>query len=84
MPDPSFIAKLGNPQIDVSATATRQSQSKPAFITTSTTIFTRPILYTKYNMADPKKQEKDYSKEVDSILPEARSLAQVGTVISPT
>ena len=30
-------------------------------------------------MADPKKQEKDFTKEVDSLLPEARTLAKVRT-----
>ena len=28
-------------------------------------------------MADPKKQEKDFTKEVDSLLPEVQSLAKV-------
>lgn len=28
-------------------------------------------------MADPKKQEKDFTKEVDALLPEVQSLAQV-------
>ncbi len=27
-------------------------------------------------MADPKKQEKDYTKEVDALLPEVQSLAK--------
>ncbi|TBU34673.1 hypothetical protein BD311DRAFT_290970 [Dichomitus squalens] len=34
--------------------------------------------YPTYIMADPKKQEKDYTKEVDELLPEVRSLAQSG------
>lgn len=28
-------------------------------------------------MSEPKKQEKDYTKEVDEVLPEAKSLAEV-------
>lgn len=28
-------------------------------------------------MSEPKKQEKDYTKEVDEALPEAKSLAEV-------
>jgi hypothetical protein len=29
-------------------------------------------------MADVKKQEKDYTKEVDQLIPEAESIARVG------
>lgn len=31
-------------------------------------------------MAEPKKQEKDYTKEVDAILPEAEALARVNSI----
>ena len=39
--------------------------------------FTRPIIYRPHEMAEPKKQEKDYTKEVDALLPETKSLAEV-------
>lgn len=55
--------------------ATRQSSVRTAtssWHASSTT----PTLST-YNMADPKKQEKDFTKEVDALLPEVQSLAQV-------
>ena len=38
---------------------------------------TRPIHFRRYDMADPKKQEKDFTKEVDAILPETKALAEV-------
>lgn len=55
--------------------ATRQSSVRTATSTwhsppTSSTLYT-------YTMADPKKQEKDYTKEVDALLPEVQSLAKV-------
>ena len=55
--------------------ATRQSSVRTATSTwhsppTSTTL-------SSYTMADPKKQEKDFTKEVDSLLPEVQSLAKV-------
>ena len=55
--------------------ATRQSHSHSHFQLTD--LFTTPVNYRHYNMADPKKQEKDYTSEVDALLPEARSLAEV-------
>lgn len=66
--------------------ATRQSQSQAQAVIESTQEtplisntpwYLRPINYDHYTMADPKKQEKDYTKEVDEILPIARSLATV-------
>ena len=42
---------------------------------------TRPILYRPHEMAEPKKQEKDYTKEVDALLPEAKTLAKVRRVM---
>lgn len=39
------------------------------------TVFTSPS--TTRNMAEPKKQERDFTPEVDAILPETTSLAQV-------
>lgn len=33
--------------------------------------------YPAYIMADPKKQEKDYTKEVDELLPEVQNVARV-------
>ena len=38
---------------------------------------TRPIQFRRYDMADPKKQEKDFTKEVDSLIPEAQTIAKV-------
>ena len=35
------------------------------------------------NMADQKKQERDFTPEVDAIIPETTSLAQVGGVVYP-
>ncbi|CAL1695167.1 unnamed protein product [Somion occarium] len=56
--------------------ATRQSKLKPAEPHSS---FTRTIPYTRYyDMADVKKQEKDYTKEVDALLPETKTLAESG------
>lgn len=60
--------------------ATRQSQPNSSTETPQPLTppwYTYPVNYNHYNMADPKKQEKDYTKEVDAILPEARSLAKV-------
>lgn len=62
--------------------ATRQSQALGLGLSTTThanpkTWFTTPIQFRKYDMADPKKQEKDYTKEVDEILPQTKSLAEV-------
>ena len=55
--------------------ATRQSH---LFSNTHLAIsFTRPIIYRPHEMAEPKKQEKDYTKEVDALLPETKSLAEV-------
>ena len=60
--------------------ATRQSHlfSYPHF----TPSCTRPTLYRPHDMADPKKQEKDYTKEVDALLPETKTLAKVRRVIA--
>ena len=44
---------------------------------------TRRIHFRRYDMADPKKQEKDFTKEVDALLPETKALAQV-RLPSPT
>ena len=40
----------------------------------------RPIHFRRYDMADPKKQEKDFTKEVDAILPETKTLAEVRSI----
>lgn len=32
-------------------------------------------------MADPKKQEKDYTKEVDSLIVESKGLAEVRPIL---
>lgn len=53
--------------------ATRQSSLRTA--TSAWLASSTP--YPTYIMADPKKQEKDFTKEVDELLPSARSLAQV-------
>lgn len=59
--------------------ATRQSPPalfEPRYLY-SPAAFTAPIHFRRYDMADPKKQEKDYTKEVDAVIPEAQSLVQV-------
>ena len=53
--------------------ATRQSSLRTA----TSAWLSSSSSYPTYIMADPKKQEKDYTKEVDELLPEVRSLAQV-------
>ena len=65
---------------EAASDATRQSHlfSYPHF----TPSCTRPTLYRPHDMADPKKQEKDYTKEVDALLPETRTLAKVRRVIA--
>ena len=74
------------PQTPAGMRATRQSvlarQHPPLFPPPSHIFFhdawlAQPIHFRRYDMADPKKQEKDYTKEVDAIIPEARSLAEV-------
>lgn len=56
--------------------ATRQSDPKANKSQHSP--FTRPVNYPRYyDMADVKKQEKDYTKEVDALIPEAQTLAKV-------
>lgn len=60
--------------------ATRQSQQaglSTAAVSFSQTWYTTPIHFRRYDMADPKKQEKDYTVEVDALIPEAQSLAGV-------
>ncbi|KAI0361366.1 hypothetical protein OH77DRAFT_1417609 [Trametes cingulata] len=57
-----------------SLNATRQST-----VRTATSSWHSPSTSrSTYNMADPKKQEKDFTKEVDALLPEANSLATSG------
>ncbi|TCD60049.1 hypothetical protein EIP91_010843, partial [Steccherinum ochraceum] len=58
--------------------ATRQSLEFVSAQLPSRPWYTRPINYNLYNMAEVKKQEKDYTKEVDALLPEAKSLAESG------
>ena len=58
-----------------SLNATRQSTVRTA---TSTEHPSSTPRYT-YNMADPKKQEKDFTKEADKQIPEAEKLAAVCT-----
>lgn len=41
------------------------------------TSLARPIHFRRYDMADPKKQEKDFTKEVDAIILETKPLAEV-------
>ena len=41
----------------------------------SHTWLARPIHFRRYDMAEPRKQEKDYTQEVDALIPEAQSLA---------
>ena len=53
--------------------ATRQSSLRTA----TSTWHPLPSPFITLTMADPKKQEKDFTKEVDALLPEARSLAEV-------
>ncbi|KAI0673375.1 hypothetical protein C8Q78DRAFT_622453 [Trametes maxima] len=54
-----------------SLNATRQSTVRTA----TSPWYSSPSRRSTYNMAEPKKQEKDYTKEVDALLPEATSLA---------
>lgn len=74
-----FKTQIGRTRNEgVSATnATRQSLQSQFTQPSSQLWLTRPVNYNYYNMAEVKKQEKDYTKEVDEILPEARSLADV-------
>ena len=60
---------------DAALDATRQSHLRSD--TQLTPWVTRPITFRYYDMADPKKQEKDYTKEVDALLPETKTLAEV-------
>ena len=53
--------------------ATRQSSVRTA----TSPWHTPPTTLSTHTMADPKKQEKDFTKEVDALLPEVQSLAQV-------
>lgn len=56
--------------------ATRQSDQKAN--KSQLPPLTQPVDYTRYyDMADVKKQEKDYTKEVDTLIPEAQKLAGV-------
>ena len=55
--------------------ATRQSSLRTA----TSSWHPSPTSLTTPTMADPKKQEKDFTKEVDTLLPEARTLAKVRT-----
>ncbi|KAI1789766.1 hypothetical protein LXA43DRAFT_1182999 [Ganoderma leucocontextum] len=54
--------------------ATRQSSLRTATSAWLASSTTSPT----YIMADPKKQEKDFTKEVDELLPQVQSLAQSG------
>ena len=55
-------------QIDVNKHATRQLGRKT---------YNSPYNSWNYTMSDNKKQERDFTPEVDAILPETTSLAQV-------
>ena len=59
----------------LSACTRRVSLLSPGSATSTWLASSTP--YLTYIMADPKKQEKDFTKEVDELLPLARSLAQV-------
>ena len=71
----SANAEKGNSRTDVSAT--RQCSSHYDSTTRTARQLTLPVPTHTYNMAEQRKQEKDYTKEVDELLPETRSLAQV-------
>lgn len=71
----SASSEKGSPRTDVSAT--RQCSSHYDSTTRTARQLTLPVPTRTYNMAEQRKQEKDYTKEVDDLLPEARSLAQV-------
>ncbi|CCM04205.1 uncharacterized protein FIBRA_06371 [Fibroporia radiculosa] len=64
---------------ETGASATRQSNN-PDTTTRTARQLALPISYSTYAMAENRKQEKDYTKEVDELLPEAKSLAQSGKV----
>ena len=68
-------AENGNSRTDVSAT--RQCTSHYDSTTRTARQLTLPVPTRTYDMAEQRKQEKDYTKEVDELLPETRSLAQV-------
>ncbi|OBZ79449.1 26S proteasome non-ATPase regulatory subunit 12 [Grifola frondosa] len=73
--DAPMPAQFGNPEADVSLNATRQSITSTASITRPRTT---PSSFSTFLMADPKKQEKDLTKEVDALLPETKALAESG------
>ena len=57
--------------------ATRQSLEFVLTQLPSRPWYPRPVNYNHYDMAEVKKQEKDYTKEVDALLPEVQSTAKV-------
>ena len=80
----SHVAVAENGKTPARQSATRQSSSAdviPASSVYNNTFtqswFTKPIQFRRYDMAEVKKQEKDYTKEVEELLPAAQSLAKV-------
>lgn len=71
-------AEKGSSRTDVSAT--RQCSSHYDSTTRTARQLTLAVPTRTYDMAEQRKQEKDYTKEVDELLPETRSLAQVCTL----
>lgn len=71
------IAEKGNSRTDVSAT--RQCSHYDSTTRTARQL-TLPVPTRTYEMAEQRKQEKDYTQEVDELLPETRLLAQVRTL----
>lgn len=59
---------------------TRQFLGLPVAVKPPSSIFTSPSNRNRY-MADQKKQEKDFTSEVDAILPETTTLAKVSFTI---
>ena len=79
---PKMVNHVGEQTPDATRT-TRQCRVlfEPHSQHSTPVALTRPIHFRRYDMADPKKQEKDFTKEVDALLPETKALAQVCSLI---
>ena len=75
---PLRLPKRAMPQGAPNASAVDATRQSHLFSNTQhPASFNHPILYTSNNMAEPKKQEKDFTKEVDALLLETKPLAKV-------
>jgi hypothetical protein len=68
-------------QIDHANLSGWQTRPQTSQASSSYKIFSSPS--NARNMAEQKKQERDFTPEVDAIIPEATSLAEVSRVYSP-